>query len=253
MVDEEHYETAVNAVAVREYDTAGQSYARSAWAFLADPRPDQGPFDADRKGWVGKGFVRFVTAAVAHQVAGSDKRATHRGVEGAAVARDLETVLNHPVQRACLAEVVADCRAAAGMDGVDAAYENAANAYRAVDSDGEDPQTWSTTPLFQAAAAPLKQVTRGPADGEIAVTWEDLHGDDPADAGAFLAHRATYKRQRFPAAVGRVVDNGVLAAPRGTTAYDTDHYRCPACGSTDVNWVANSTLCLRCSRPTEEH
>jgi hypothetical protein len=252
MADDEHYGAAVDAVAAREYDAAGERYARSAWATLADPRPDQGPFDGDEKGWVGKGVVRFVTAAVAHRVAASPERATHRGVEGAAVARDLRAALDHPAQRACLAEIVADCRAAAGMDGVDAAYEDAADAYREAAGDVDDPQTWATTPLFQAAAAPLKQVARGPADGEIAVTWEALHGDDPAEAGAFLAHRATYKRQRFPAAVGRVVDDGVLAAPRGTTAYGTDHHRCPACGSTDVNWVADATLCLRCSHPMDQ-
>jgi hypothetical protein len=115
----------------------------------------------------------------------------------------------------------------------------------------DDPQYWGTTPLFEAAAAPIKQVARGPANGEIAVKWEDLHGPDPSEPGAFLAHRARYKRQRFPSLVERVVDDGLLAAPRGTTEYSTDHHRCPHCDSTDVNWVADSTLCLRCSRPTE--
>lgn len=69
-------------------------------------------------------------------------------------------------------------------------------------------------------AAPFEQVARSTADGEIAVTWEDLHGADPDDSGAFLAHRASYKRQRFPSLVGRVLSDGYLAAPRGTTAYE---------------------------------
>jgi hypothetical protein len=160
------------------------------------------------------------------------------------------TTLDAPAQRACLAEFVADFRAVAGMDGVDDAYADAADAYR--DADGvDDPRRVATSPLFEAAAAPIQQVARGPANGEIAVEWGDLHGSDPADAGAFLARRATYKRQRFPSLVDRVVGDGRLAAPRGTTAYGDDHHRCPACGSTDVNWVAGHVLCLRCSAPME--
>jgi DNA-directed RNA polymerase subunit RPC12/RpoP len=49
-----------------------------------------------------------------------------------------------------------------------------------------------------------------------------------------------------------VVETGYLAAPRGTTEYDTDHHRCPACGSTDVNWAGDDVLCLRCSAVAEE-
>lgn len=90
------------------------------------------------------------------------------------------------------------------------------------------------------------------ADGEIAIAWEDLHGPDPSDPGRFLAHRARYKRQRFPELVERVVADGHLAAPRGTTEYGNATYRCPACAATDVNWVAGQTLCLRCSTPMAE-
>jgi len=49
-----------------------------------------------------------------------------------------------------------------------------------------------------------------------------------------------------------VVDDGYLAAPRGTTAYNTEQYQCPNCGSSDVNWTADSILCLRCSTPMVE-
>ncbi|WP_338741167.1 hypothetical protein [Haloplanus salilacus] len=243
---------AVAALSDRATERAGDEFTRAAWLSLADPRPPEelSPFDADERGWVGAGLRWLVVSAVAYRVAGRDARATRRGAEGIAVARDLLTTLDAPAQRGCLAEFVADFRTVAAMDGVDDAYADAADAYR--DADGvDDPRRVATSPLFEAAAAPIKQVARGPANGEIAVEWADLHGSDPADAGAFLARRATYKRQRFPSLVDRVVDDGRLAAPRGTTAYGDDNHRCPACGSTDVNWIADHVLCLRCSAPME--
>ncbi|MEF8851667.1 MAG: hypothetical protein V5A28_04485 [Haloarculaceae archaeon] len=246
-----HRDRAVAALADRDYETAGDACTRAAWRVLADPRPGRGPFEADEKGWVGDGLASLVRSAVCYRVAGRPERATRRGVEGVAVARDLKTALEHPVQWACLDEFAADCKTAAGLDGGAVAYADAADAYREAADAVDDPQYWGTTPLFEAAAGPLQQVARTTANGEIAVAWEDLHGADPARAGDFLAHRASFKRQRFGTLVERVVADGSLAAPRGTTEYDTDHHRCPACGSTDVNWVADSVLCLRCSTPTE--
>jgi len=245
-----HVAEAVRAVSARQYEEAGDAYSRAAWSVLAEPREGQSPFEADDRGYVGVGVQYLILSAICYRVAGRAERATHRGTEGIAVARDLQNVLSQPVQRACLGELVADCRVAGGFDGVGGAYEAAADAYRAAGEGVSSPQTVATTPLFEAAAAPIKQVARGLADGEIAIKWEDLHGGDPAAAGAFLAHRATYKRQRFPSLLERAIDAGFLAAPRGTTEYATDHHRCPDCGSTDVNWIADSVLCLRCSRPT---
>lgn len=244
-------ERAVDAVAAREYRTAGDEYTRAAWHVLAEPRAGKNPFAADDRGVVGVGLGLFVTGAVAYRVAGDAERARHRGVEGVAVARDLQTALSHPAQRACLDEFVADFRVVGDLDGAAAAYEDAASAYEAASEAIEEPRARSTTPLFEAATAPFQQVARGPANGEIAVTWEDLHGDDPARPGEFLAARPGYKAQRFPGLVERVAEDGRLAAPRGTTAYDSEHYRCPDCGSADVNWVADHELCLRCSTPME--
>lgn len=244
-----HREAAVGALAAREYERAGDEYTRAGWRVLADPRPGQDSFTPDENGWVGHGLGYLVTAALAYRVAGRADRAVRRGVEGVAVARDLHNGLDHPVQRACLTEFAADCRTAGGLDGADEDYEEAAGDYEEAAVD--DPRRWATTPLFEAAAGPLKQVARGLADGEIAITWEDLHGPDPSDPGDFLAHRARYKRQRFAERCERAIDEGHLAAPRGTTEYDNASYRCPACGSTDVNWTANLTLCLRCSTPAE--
>jgi hypothetical protein len=248
-----HVATGVEELADRRYEAAGDAFTRAAWRALADPRPETGlsPFERDERGWVGEGLRWLAVAAVAYRVAGADARAARRGTQGIAVAHDLETGLDHPAQVACLSEFVADFRAVAGLDGGEAAYRDAADAYEAAADAVEEPHRRATSPLFQAAAEPIAQVARGHANGEIAVGWEDLHGSDPSDPGPFLAHRARYKRQRFPALVDRTVDDGHLAAPRGTTEYGTDTHRCPACGSRDVNRLAGAVLCLRCSTPME--
>jgi len=247
----EPHTAAVDALADRAYERAGDEYTRAAWRRLAAPHEGQHSFDADEKGWIGEGLRFLAAAAVAYRVAGVDERATHRAVEGVAVARDLEHTLDRPVQRACLAEFVADFRVVGDVGDAAAAYEDAAEAYREAGEAVDSPQRWATTPLFEAAAATIKQVARGLSNGEIAITWEDLHGSDPGDGGAFLARRAEYKHQRFPSLLARAVDEGHLAASRGTTEYGNANFRCPACDSTDVNWVADRTVCLRCSTRME--
>ena len=250
--DDSYHDDAVAALAERRYERAGDAEARAAWQTLAEPRPDQQPFESDEKGWVGKGIQHLVTSALCYRVTGRSDRARNRGTEGSAVAADFRTALAHPAQQACLRELEGDARVAGGLDGATDAYTAAADAYREAADAIDDPQYWGTTPLFQAALAPIQQVARSTANGEIAITWEDSHGADPAAPGAFLASRARTKRQRFPALVESVVDDGYLAAPRGTTEYDNATYRCPDCGASDVNWVADCILCLRCSRPMEQ-
>jgi len=249
--DRDYYDSAVAALGDRTYDTAGDAFARAGWQTLARPRLGQSPFDADEKGWVGKGLRHLVTSAVCYRVAGRPDRAATRGTEAGAVADDLRTALDHPAQQACLGELVGDATLVGGLDGAADAYADAADAYREAGESVDDPQYWGTTPLFGAAATPLQQVARSTANGEIAIAWEDLHGSDPAAPGRFLASRAEMKRQRFPALLEAVVESGYLAAPRGTTEYDNATYLCPDCGSNDVNWVAESVLCLRCSAPLE--
>ena len=242
---------AVAALATREYQSAGDCYSRAAWHVLAEPRAGVSPFAADERGSVGTAVQYLVLSAVCYRVADAPARATNRAVEAIAVARDLKTALSQPIQQACLDELVADCHVVGDLDGAADAYATAEDAYRTAGADVSNPQKWATAPLFEAAAAPIKQLARSGANGELAITWEDLHGADPDDSGAFFAHRTRYKHQRFASLVEGVVADGFLAAPRGTTEYATTHHRCPACDSTDVNWVADSTLCLRCSHPTE--
>jgi hypothetical protein len=172
-------------------------------------------------------------------------------VAGAATAGDLTHGLDRPAQHACLAEFTADFRAAGDLQGIGDAYETAAEKYEAAADAVSDPEAIATSALFAAAATPLQQVARGQANGEIAITWENLHGADPDRPGAFLASRTQYKRQRFRSLVEAAVDDGHLAAPRGTTEYDNDVYQCPNCGATDVNWAGSDALCLRCSTPVE--
>jgi hypothetical protein len=251
-MDSDYRARAVEKLARRDYRAAGDEYTRAAWDRLAAPREGQSPFDADEKGWVGRALQRLALAGVCYRVAGRDDRAENRAQEGVAVARDLENALTEPAQHACLREFGADFHAIGGLDGVGEAYGDAEAAYRDAADSVDSVETLTTTPLFQAAAGMLRQVARGPDNGEIAVPWETLHGPDPDDVGAFLAHRARFKRQRFGSLLARVADDGYLAAPRGTTEYNNANFRCPSCESTDVNWVTEHTLCLRCSTPMVE-
>lgn len=246
-----YYTEAVGALAAREYDTAGDYYTRAGWSVLTEPRDGRDPFAPDDRGSVGAGLQHLLTAALCYRVAGQDARASRRGTEGIAVAADLGSEMATPIQSACFDEFIADFRVAADMDDASTAYRTAAAAYREAVDESTQPQAIGTTPLFEAAAAPLKQLARSLANGEIAIKWEDLHGPDPADKSGFLAHRAEFKQQRFESLVDGCVSDGYLAAPRGTTEYATDHHVCPNCGSRDVNWVAEHVLCLRCSRPTD--
>ena len=242
---ERHRDAAVGALADREYERAGDRYTRAAWVDLAGGDAGRDPFEPEDRGTVGVGLGYLTTGTVAYHVAGRDRRAKRRAVEGVAVARDLrDAVFEAPVQRACLTEFVGDLRVAGGLDASEA-YESAADAYESADP--TDPVGWATTLLFEAANRTVQQVARGLADGEIAVPWDDLHGPDPDDGGSYLAHRARYKARRFPGLVQRAVDAGHLAAPRGTTEYGNERFRCPACESRDVNWVGDDVLCLRCS------
>lgn len=239
-------DAAVAALADRTYEQAGNYYTRSGWRILATPRADTSPFTFDEQGWVGVGLGRIARAVASYRVGGQRTRARQRGVAGIATAQDLITQCDRPIQQACLYEYIGDCHVLTETDPT-AAYERAVETYH--ESTISDPQRWATSALFEAVAGPLKQLARGQADGEIAVTWDDLHGADPSDPGAFLSQRVKYKQQHLKQTLTAAVEDGHLAAPRGSTAYGTDSYRCPGCGASDVNWVGESTLCLRCSRP----
>lgn len=246
-----HRDNAIEALANRRYERAGNQYTRDAWQLLETPKPGHEPFAADEKGWIGRALQSLSIAAVAYRIAGVSERATHRAVEGIAIARDLESVLGRPGQQGCLQEIIADFRVVGAVGEPTTAYDEATAHYERASEEIDSVQALATTPLFQAAAGTIQQVARSTADGEIAVGWDDLHGSDPSQPGAFLASRVRFKRARLPTLLQSVLDAGFLAAPRGTTEYNNEQFRCPACDSTDVNWTGNSTLCLRCSREME--
>jgi hypothetical protein len=250
--DDGHHKEAVLCLADRDYASAGDSYARAGWSILSEPRSGRSPFDEDDHGYVGRSLQEMFMSAVCYRIAGQNRRARSRSECGVAVSEDLAESFASPVQRACLKEFVADFRVVS-PDGerYRDAYEEAAESYRSAVDEATEVQTVSTTALFRAASEGMKQMGRTLENGEIAVEWQDLHGPDPSDAGDFLAHRARYKLQRLPSLVDGVIEEGFLAAPRGSTEYNTDHHRCPECGSEDVNWVADTVLCLRCSGRTE--
>ncbi|MFW6435993.1 MAG: hypothetical protein ACOCY1_06380, partial [Halovenus sp.] len=77
-----HYHGAVDALADREYERAGDCYTRSGWTTLADPREGLDPFSLDEMGWVGRGLQALTAAVVSYRVADRPERAGHRAREG---------------------------------------------------------------------------------------------------------------------------------------------------------------------------
>jgi hypothetical protein len=252
-VEDDGYHTeAVSYLADRDYVSAGDSYTRAGWSILAEPQRGKSPFGKDEHGYVGRALQELFLSALCYRIVGHDKRAKSRSRQGAAVSEDLAESFGSPVQKACLREFVADFRTVSpDRDGYREEYKRAARSYKSAVDKNTQPQSVSTTALFRSASEGIKQIGRTLANGEIAIEWEDLHGPDPSEPGEFLAHRAKYKLQRLPSLIDGVLEEGFLAAPRGSTEYSTDHHRCPECGSEDVNWVADTVLCLRCSRHTE--
>ena len=234
---------AIRALADERYDDAAAAYATAARETLAGHGPSKRTaYEARARSRAGSALAAFATAAVCRRLAGSSKHARAPAAEGIVVAGELrEHVLETPVERAACHEFVGDLRAVIGDDDrASAAYDRAAEGYDALDLDA--PASETGRPFLQAGTELLAQLSR-PDD----VSWDDVHGGGGADA---LARRIAVKRSRVPSATRRRLDAGKLHAPRGSTEYNTGRFDCPDCGSDDVNYVADTTLCLRCSTPT---
>jgi len=247
--DIDYDDRAIRALGRERFDAAAQRYVLAAYATLSGNEGfGRHAFEEDDPGWVGDPLAYLALAGICERIVGRDGRAANRTAQGALVAQDQRAyVLDHPVRVASCHELEGDLHAVGGReDKARESYDRALEVYRSYEpaADEPTPSRWTTEHPLQAGTDLVAQLTR---PGRV--TWDDLHGSDPADAGAFLAHRAAFKRRRFPSLIGRAVEAGHLAAPRGTTEYDNANFRCPDCGSTDVNWVADSTLCLRCSTP----
>lgn len=235
---------AIHALAEERHADAAEEYTTAARAALAGHgATGHGAYDAPDRSRAGTGLAAFATAAVCHRIAGNEKRATVPVAEGIIVAGELrDHVLTTPVERAACHEFVGDLRAVVD-DGerAAAAYDRAAEAYAALDLDA--PAAETGRPFLQAGTELLAHLSR-PDD----LSWDDLHGGGGPDA---LDRRIAVKRSRTRSVARARVTDGKLHAPRGSTEYRTGRFRCPACGSDDANYVAGTTLCLRCSTPTD--
>jgi hypothetical protein len=238
--DLNHRDRAIRALSEERYADAGDAYTLAAYGGLSglEGRRREA-FDPDDAGWVGYPLASLFLAGVCYRLAGSDDRARNRAGQGILVAGDQrEHVLVHPVDRAACHEWIGDLRTVAGdPDRATAAYDRAADAY--ADAAPDSPAAATTRPLLQSNTDAVLQLSR-PDD----LDWGDLHGADGSDA---LARRIRFKRSRLQSLLATRVDDGQLFAPRGSTEYGVDAFRCPACGANDVNYVAETVLCLRCN------
>ena len=239
-----HRDRAIRYLSDGSYADAGDAYTLAAYGGLSglEGRRREA-FDPDARGWVGYPLAALLLAGVCYRIAGRDDRARNRAGQGILVVGDQrDHVLDHAVERAACHEWVGDFRTVAGdADRDTSAYDRAVDGYAAADPDS--PAEWTTRPLLQAGTDALLQLSR-PDD----LDWGDLHGSSGSNA---LGHRARFKRSRLRSLVGTRVDDGRLFAPRGSTEYGVDEFRCPDCGANDVNYVAETVLCLRCNAAVE--
>lgn len=234
----DHRDAAIRHLATPDHVDAGEAYTLAAYGELAGyEHHHREAFDPDAQGWAGYGLQALLLAAVCYRVAGDETRATRRAAEARAVAADQrDSVLDAAVDRAACEAYVGDAHVLAGdEEAAAAAYDRAAAGYEAAGV--EDPASATTRPLLQAGTDLLLQLSR-PED----VSWADIHGT----GGDALARRVRFRRSRVPEMVAARVDAGRLHPPRGSTEYNAD-FQCPDCGATDVNYVADAVLCLRCA------
>ena len=246
--DVQYRDRAVRALGRERFDAAAQRYVLAAYATAAGGEGfGRSVFDEDDPGWVGEPLAYLALAGVCERIAGRPGRAANRTAQGVLLAQDGRSyVLDHPVRRAACHEFEGDLHTVGRRpEKAREAYDRAVELYRDYEPTGDDPTParWTTEAPLQAGTDLVAQLTR---PGRV--TWDDLHGADPDRA---LVHRAEFRRSRMAAAVQGLVDDGKLHAPRGSTEFNTGRYTCPECGSDDINFVADTVLCVRCSAPTE--
>lgn len=234
---------AVRGLAEEDYTVGGEAYTTAAREGLAGHgSATHTAYERRDRSAVGRSLTCFARAAVCHRVAGETGRGKKVSREGIAVAEELgDHVLTNGVERAACDEFVGDLLSVVGDGGNSEAYERAKEGYGSADP--EDPASETGRPFLQAGTELIAHVSR-PDD----VGWDEVHGSGGDDA---LERRVRTKRARMESFVEERVRESKLHAPRGSTEYNTGRYACPDCGSDDVNYVAGTTLCLRCSAYTE--
>lgn len=247
--DIDYYDRAVRALGRERFAAAAQRYVLAAYATLSGHEGfGRHAFQADDPGWVGDPLAYLALAGVCERLVGRAGRAANRTAQGALIAQDQRAyVLDHPVRIAGCHELEGDLHVVGGRDDkARESYDRALDTYRSYEpgADEPTPARWTTEHPLQAGTDLVAQLTR---PGRV--TWDDLHGPDPDRA---LVHRAEFRRSRMRSVVADRVESGKLHAPRGSTEFNTGRYECPACGSDDINFVAGTVLCVRCSTPTEK-
>jgi hypothetical protein len=236
-------QNAIRKLAEKDHTEAGEAYTTAAREGLAGHgSATHAAYECRDRSAVGRSLRYFATAAVCHRVAGESDRAEKLSHEGVAVAEELrDHVLTNGVERAACDEFIGDLLSVVGGEGNSEAYERAKEGYGKTDP--EDPASETGRPFLQAGTELIAHVSR-PDD----VGWDEVHGSGGDDA---LNRRVRTKSARVESFAEERVRESKLHAPRGSTEYNTGRYACPDCGSDDVNYVAGTTLCLRCSAYTE--
>jgi hypothetical protein len=234
---------AVRRLAEEDHTAAGEAYTTAAREGLAGHGSATHPaYERRDRSAAGRSLTCFARAAVCHRVAGESDRGEKVSREGIAVAEELrDHVLTNGVERAACDEFVGDLLSVVGDEGNSEAYGRAKEAYGTADP--EDPASETGRPFLQAGTELIAHLSR-PDD----VGWDEVHGSGGDDA---LNRRVRTKRARVESFAEERVRESKLHAPRGSTEYNTGRYGCPDCGSDDVNYIAGTTLCLRCSAYTE--
>lgn len=239
MDETEHGDRAVRLLGTERWPAVADAYTMGAYGLLAGYEGFGRDMTAERSS-VGDGLRHLFLAGTAARLADDDARARNRALQGVLVATDHRRRATGVDAAAC-DEWIGHLRTLARSDDKAAdAYDRAATSYESAAPD--DPATATTRPLLQAGTDLLTQLSR-PDDA----AWDDIHGDG-SDA---LARRARFARARLGEYLDARENAGHLHAPRGSTEYGNDSYRCPSCGSNDINHVAGTVLCLRCDAETE--
>lgn len=237
-----HRETAVSALVDKDWRGAGDAYTRAAHRALGDGDHGGDILDPGSRDRPARGLASLLTASLCYRVAGLENRARYRALTVAPLAMDFRDNVRTGVARAVCQEFVADAAVLRGAtDSASDAYDRAERMYH--EHAPADPLDASTDPIFEAANRLILHASRNTG---LDVEWDDLHGSDTGDP-SYLAHRATFKRERLPRVVDAVERAGVLHVPRGSTEYNNSSYRCPDCDGHDVNYVGGETVCLDCS------
>jgi hypothetical protein len=240
----EHGDDAIFALADERFDLAGDRYTLSAYGTLAGfENRHREAFDGEHAGWAGFAVCDLLRAAVCYRIAGATDRARNRAGQAIlAVGDQRDHVVDAAVDRAACHELVGVARAVTGdAEQASAAFDRAEAGYESADVD--DGFQATTRPLLQAGTDLVTHLSR-PDD----VEWDEIHGPNRDEA---LVRRVRFVRNRIGSMADARVKAGKLHAPRGSTEYGNDGYRCPECGANDINHVAETVLCLRCSAQSD--